>query len=71
MLPIKNCKPNNWKTREHNVVKLVEHIIVDGSATEETDPAKHPNRDNIQNVLIEHVQDKVGVSAIRLSSVAK
>ena len=57
MFPVKNSEPNNWNTCENDVVKLVKHIVVDRRATKEADPAKHPNRNNVQYVFVEHVRN--------------
>ena len=71
MFPIKNCKPNNRDARKHDVIKLIKNVIVNGGATEETNPAKHPNWDNIEHIFVEHVGDQVGIATICFTTVTK
>jgi hypothetical protein len=57
VFPIKHSKPDNWNTRKHYVIKLIENVIVNGGTTEETNPAKHPNWDYVKHVFVKHVGD--------------
>jgi hypothetical protein len=55
VLPIKNCEPNDRYTSEYNIIELVQHIVINSCATKETDPAEHPNWNNVENILVKHV----------------
>lgn len=71
VLPIENCKPNNWYTRKNNIVKLIKNIVVNCGAAKKGFPSKHPNWNDIKHIFVEHVINKIGVAPICLSAVAK
>ena len=71
MFPVEDGKPNNRDACENNIVKLIEYIVVNSSTAKKTDPAEHPDRDNIQHVFVKHVRDEVGVSSISFTTVTK
>ncbi len=71
MFPIKHSEPDNWNARKHYVIKLVKDVIVNGCTTEETNPAKHPNRDDVEHVFVEHVGDQIRVTTVCFPTMTK
>ena len=46
VLPVEDCKPDDWKSSEGGVVSVVEENIVNCGTWEEIEEAEDPNRDN-------------------------
>jgi hypothetical protein len=71
MFPIKNCKPDDWNTSEKYVVTLVQNVIINSSAAEETIPTKHPNWYDVEYIFVEHIGNQISVSSISFSTVTE
>ena len=57
MFPIENGEPDDRNASKHDIVKLVQHIIVDSSSAKEADPSIHPYWNDVKYVFIEHIRD--------------
>jgi hypothetical protein len=55
VFPIKYSEPDYGNTSENDVIKLIENVVINGGSAKEANPAKHPNRDNIKHVFVEHI----------------
>lgn len=71
MLPVKYGEPNDWETREDDIVEIVHQDVVDGGSREVGVESKEPNRPYIQDILVEHVGDEVRVAAIGFAPVTQ
>ena len=71
MFPVENGEPDDRYASKHDIVKLVQNIIVDSSSAKEADPSVHPYWNDVQHVFIEHIRDKICISAICFTTVAE
>ena len=68
VLPVEHREPNDWYTGENYVECSIKCSVVDERAREEGKPSIDPKWHGFNEVFLEHVRNKEGVSAVCLST---
>ena len=68
---VKDGKPDNWERCEGDVEELVNDLFIKWLTTETGIETKVELGNNVEEILVETVQDKHGVSSIGFSSMNK
>ena len=55
MLPVLDCKVNDGKSSEDDVVELVHDRIINSCTREVRVESEEPDRPNVQDVFVKHV----------------
>ena len=69
VLKVEDSKPENRPSCEHDIVALVEVVVIELCARVQTDASEPKDRQHIDHVFVEHVQNQVAVASVGFSAV--